>query len=512
MSDWTNGYVAEIGYTFHYYQELNPLRARMAFLVSGLVPPSEGGVHCELGFGQGVSTNIHAAASNSTWYANDFNPGQVSFATQVAAASGANAHMTDEAFADFCVRTDLPNFDSIGLHGIWSWVNDENRCVIVDFIKRKLKVGGVLYVSYNTQPGWAAMAPVRDLLKEHSDVMGVAGDGIKKRVESALEFVDRLMVTNPAFLRTNPKVAEKIKNLKDKDRNYLAHEYFNQDWLPMPFSKMARWLEPAKVSFACSADYLSHVSALNFTPEQAALFNEIPDPMFKETVRDFIVNQQFRKDYWIKGARKLNVLEQEQAYREQKVILSVDRESVKLKVNGALGEAIIQADVYNPILDLLADHKPRTLAQIEQALKGLDINFPQIVQAVLVLSSSATLMAVQDEAIIPKAKKHTDKLNAWLINKSRSSGEVGFLASPVSGGGISVGRFEQLFLLAISEGHKQSSEWAKFTWTILEALGSKLVKEGKKMETPEENIAELIARADEFAVKRLPILKALQVI
>ena len=45
MTDWTAGYVADIGYTFGYYQELNPLRARMAFLVSGLRPPSEGGVH-----------------------------------------------------------------------------------------------------------------------------------------------------------------------------------------------------------------------------------------------------------------------------------------------------------------------------------------------------------------------------------------------------------------------------------------------------------------------------------
>jgi len=44
----------------------------------------------------------------------------------------------------------LPDFDYIGLHGIWSWISDENRQVIVDFIRKKLKVGGVLYISYNT--------------------------------------------------------------------------------------------------------------------------------------------------------------------------------------------------------------------------------------------------------------------------------------------------------------------------------------------------------------------------
>jgi hypothetical protein len=31
MSDWTARYVADIGYTFGYYSELNPLRAKLAF-------------------------------------------------------------------------------------------------------------------------------------------------------------------------------------------------------------------------------------------------------------------------------------------------------------------------------------------------------------------------------------------------------------------------------------------------------------------------------------------------
>ena len=179
----------EIPYTFGYYQELNPLRARLAFLYAGLVP-AENGVHCELGYGQGLSVNIHAAASGGTWYATDFNPSMAAFAQSLASASGANAHLTDEAFADFCTRTDLPEFDSIGLHGIWSWINDENRTVIVDFIRRKLKVGGVLNISYNTQPGWAAMAPMRDLLAEHSEVMGVAGLGVGARMDGALDFAD----------------------------------------------------------------------------------------------------------------------------------------------------------------------------------------------------------------------------------------------------------------------------------------------------------------------------------
>ncbi len=119
MSDWTSGYVADIGYTFGYYTELNPLRIRLAFLNQGLAFP-EIGTACELGFGQGLSTNIHAAASTIQWSGTDFNPAQAAFAQELATASGANPLLVDNAFDEFLNRDDLPQFDYIGLHGIWS--------------------------------------------------------------------------------------------------------------------------------------------------------------------------------------------------------------------------------------------------------------------------------------------------------------------------------------------------------------------------------------------------------
>ncbi|MDD2882218.1 MAG: class I SAM-dependent methyltransferase [Rhodoferax sp.] len=510
MTDWTAGYVADIGYTFGYYPELNPLRARLAFLNAGLVPP-ENGTHCELGYGQGLSTNIHAAASGGAWHATDFNPTQAAFAQSLAAVSGSNAHLTDEAFADFCTRTDLPEFDSIGLHGIWSWISDENRAVIVDFIRRKLKVGGVLYISYNTQPGWAPIVPMRDLLTEHSEVMGVAGQGIVSRIDGALAFADKLFATNPTYAKANPWAIERLKGIKGQDRNYLAHEYFNRDWLPMSFASMAQWLTPAKINYACSAHYLDHIDGVNLTAEQQDFLKEIPDAMFRQTVRDFMVNQQFRRDYWVKGLRTLNTLEQTEAFRAQKVVLVQARSDVSLKVTGAIGEATMQEPVYNPILDVLADHKPKTLGQIEQAVKDKGVTFAQVTQAAMILTGAGHLAAVQDEALIPKAKKHTDKLNVHLIDKARGSADISYLASPVTGGGFTVNRFQQLFLLAISQGKKQPAEWASFVWQNLAAQGQKIVKSGKTLETPEDNIAELTVQATAFMTKQLPILKALQI-
>jgi SAM-dependent methyltransferase len=511
MSDWTAGYVADIGYTYGYYAELNPQRVKLAFINQGLVFP-EVGAACELGFGQGLSANIHAAASVAQWHGTDFNPSQAGFAQELAAASATGASLYDEAFDEFCSRPDLPEFDYIGLHGIWSWISDENRQVIVDFIRKKLKVGGVLYISYNTLPGWAAFAPMRHLMTEHAEVLGSAGGGIVSRIDGALDFAEKLLATNPVFSRANPLVGDRLKKMKEHNRHYLAHEYFNRDWHPMHFATMAEWLEGAKVQFACSANYLDAIDVVNLTVEQQGFLKEIPDPMFRQTARDFMVNQQFRKDYWVKGPRKMSVLEQAEAFRAQKVILTTTRSDVSLKVNGALGEANMTESIYAPILDLLADHKVKSLSQIELAVKDKGVNFAQLTQAMMLLTGAGHLGLAQDDNTITKAKKQTDKLNAHLCQKARGSSELSYLASPVTGEGVPVNRFQQLFLVSIAQGKKQPADWAQAAWQVLAAQGQKLLKDGKTLETPEENLAELTSQAQTFAEKLLPILKALQVV
>lgn len=510
MTDWTAGYVADIGYTHGYYGDLNPLRLRLAFLYAGLVCP-EIGAACELGFGQGLSVNIHATASTVQWHGTDFNPGQAAMAQELAAVSGTGARLLDESFAEFCARSDLPDFDFIGLHGIWSWISDANRHVLVDFIRRKLKVGGVLYISYNTMPGWAAFAPLRHLMTRHAEVLGIAGKGSIGRVEEALKFAQKLLDVNPAYARANPQIAKRLGDVKEQNRAYVAHEYFNRDWHPMHFATLAEWLVPAKLDYACSAHFLDHLASLNLTKDQQEMLNEIPDAMFRESTRDFITNQQFRRDYWVKGARKLSPLEQTETLRKERVILLTARTAIKLTIFGILGEVTMSESIYNPLLDCLANHQPWTLGQLEQAVASKGIPWRHMLEAVLVLAGAGYLAAVQDEAEIAAARNRTAVLNRHLAFKARISNEIAFMASPVLGGGFNVPRFTQVFLLAIAQGRKQPPDWARFAWELLAAQGQKMLKEGKALETAEENLTELNLLAKEFSERHLPLLRALQI-
>ncbi len=516
MSTWSHGYVSDITYTYGYYSELNPLRAQMALLDARLAPPNSGAdaTCCELGFGQGLSANVHAAAGGGArWWATDFNPAQAGFAQSLARASGSGAVLVDDAFADFANRKDLPpeGFDYIGLHGIWSWISDANRAVIVDFVRRHLKVGGVLYISYNALPGWAALMPLRHLLTQHAERLGGPGTNIVSKINDALAFADKLVALNPGYARSNPVVAERLKRINGQNRNYLAHEYFNRDWLPMHFSDMAAWLEPAKLSFAGSAHYLERVDAINLNADQQKLLNDLPDPLMREQTRDYITNTQFRRDYWVRGARSISALERSEALRQQRVVLSTPRADVAMKVNGNLGEASLNDNVYTPVLDALADQKAHTLGQLEQAVAAKNVSFNQLAQAIMILVGKGDLQPAHDDAHIARARKTTDRLNTHLMNLSRGSSDISNLASPVTGGGVGVGRFQQLFIAARAQGKKTAPELAQAVWTILQAQGQRIVKDGKALDNNDDNLAELNTQATTFLDKQLAVFKALGV-
>ncbi len=142
MTSRTSGYVADMGYTHGFYRELTPTLLSFVALTRGQQGPDVTGplAYCELGCGQGFSMNLLAAANpTSASMRPDFNPAQVAGARRLAAEAGlSNVSFFDTSFADFAEEPELPReFDVISLHGIYSWISEENRKAIVDFIARK---------------------------------------------------------------------------------------------------------------------------------------------------------------------------------------------------------------------------------------------------------------------------------------------------------------------------------------------------------------------------------------
>lgn len=509
MTDWSAGYVTEIDYTYGYYSSLNPLRVPLAFLTNRLQTPSTA-IACDLGFGQGLSVAIHAAASSVEWWGTDFNPAQAATAQSLVNASGSQARLFDDSFADFFARSDLPDFDFIGVHGIWTWISDDNRRLIVEFLRKKLKVGGVLYVSYNTFPGYASFAPMRHLLMQHKERFGAPGLGMLPQMEAALKFAERLLEVSPVYVQANPTIGRRLTSLKSSDQHYLAHELFCRDWVPMHFTEFSRWMEPAKLTFAGSTNLVDRIDPINFTGEQRRLLEEITDPTFRELVKTFILDQQFRYEYWVKGPQALEPRDMAAALSQVSVVLTKHITDVPLKFQSQMGEVTLPEATYKPILEALSDQKVTTIGALASRLKAA-MSFEVLSEALTILMSKEAISPAQSEAEIARAQSKTTKLNNFLVNRARDGGSISYLASPVTGGGILVPRIAQMFLACRASGEPEAS-WPQSVARLLHAQGQRVVDtEGTVLESPEAGLKHLEEFARDFRLKYLPMLQALRI-
>jgi hypothetical protein len=254
------------------------------------------------------------------------------------------------------------------------------------------------------------------------------------------------------------------------------------------------------------------VDSIQLSPPQQVLLRELGDVRLREGARDFILNQGFRRDYWVRGMRKLSRLERTEALRLHRVLLVRPSKEVSLDVPGALGEAHLKKDFHLPLVELMADHKVRSLGEIEMALTGNSAPSEILVESMMLLEGTGQVASAQAASTTDAARKQTDRLNRYLLSFARSGEEIGYLASPVTGGGVRMRRFEQLFLLALLDGRRQPRDWGMYAWQVMGPQGHQILKNGKSLATAHENLAELDFQATAFAEKATPILKALQIV
>lgn len=506
-TDWSGGYAVETGYTYHVYPELNPVRAAFPLLLKGLRAPKIE-TACELGFGQGCSAAVHAATQpDIDWWGCDFAPAHAVFARDLVEASGARANFTDDSFAEFAARPDLPDFDFIALHGVWSWISDPIRAEVIAFLRRKLKPGGVVYLSYNSQPGWAVAAPLRHLMKRHVDALGPRGLGTAANLDPALATLQRFFALDPIYSRLNPAVAERLQGLVKQDRAYLVHEYMNDHWTPMWFAEVEALLDTAKLSFGASAWMADHLEGLNLSGDMAAFLRELPDPSLRETFRDVAVQAQFRRDYWLRGARPLSAAEQGRALRDVRVVLAKPVAQRPEKANGVFAETGLRSALYDAIYDVMGDYQPRTIGELEAALPAGAV-FSELTMALVALMSQGGLAPAQAVDATDRATGTAQALNRVLAQRAADSDDLGFLAAPATGGTINASRFQQLFWLSLQDGGEGPADWARFAADALARQGQTLVADGAAV-APDAALAMLEAQASAFAATELPHWRAL---
>ncbi len=507
---WNEGYFTEGTYTYGYYRELSPVWQRFCLLANGYEVPEPGpdAAHCELGFGQGVSVNIHAAATQGRYIGTDFNPAHALHANMLCKAAGSDARLWDLSFAEMLEQKDMPMFDSISMHGVWTWISQDNQKKIVEFIRRYLKPGGIFYNSYNCFPGWAHNHPIRELLTM-PDIYARSGNNAAERITNALAFAEKAIKANPQYAKKNKSLITNLQELKKKNPSYLAHEYLNRDWNVMYFTEVAEMLKEAKLDYACTAnllDSLDDLESMNMPEEALAFLDSISHPLLREEMRDYYINRQFRKDLYVKGGRKLTRQQAIDSILATKFVI-VGSEPQKLEFTGYYRKINFKPEMTNLIYGWLKanNSKPRSFTAFAGKHPGIK---PLLLCKLLIIMTELNIIEpCQPEETALAVAPVTRRLNSYICQRALHKEEISALASPVTGYAFSLNRISQMFLHFLWEGKKESV-LPNEVWNVLKSQKQRLVKDEKTLETDEENLAELKQMAKDFTEKKLPVLKA----
>ncbi|GIL41408.1 class I SAM-dependent methyltransferase [Roseiterribacter gracilis] len=500
-ADWTEGYTSEVDYTMGFYRELSPLAFEFAAQLRGMQAPrvDQAFRYFEIGCGHGYSLNLHAAANpQGTFIGNDFNPLHVANARGLAEeAELSNVTFLEKSFAEL-LEMEFEPFDFIALHGVYSWITRENRQQIVEFIRRNLRSGGAAYISYNSHPGWAPVAPLRRLMTEKA---AREKGSLQQRIDASIALAEALDGAGAKYFQMIPSLKTRLGQIKGQNRNYIAHEYFNQEWNVLYHADVVQEVNAAKLNFIGSVNVAEQFDQFAVISAQLPLLAAQPDPVLRETVKDFLMAQQFRRDLFVRGAMQIPGALAQPRLLAQKFVLQVPRAECTMKVKIPIGEGNLDATVYEPLLDRLAEG-PASVSSLATRPEYQGKQIAEVYQQFAILCAVNYVLPTLPADGEADRRRATDRFNRIVMQRAQYNSSYQFVASPVTGTGHVVDRLDFFMHDLVGQTEEQM---VKAVAAELRRAGQNLTKDGKVLSDPTDEAAELATRVSTFISQRLPL-------
>ena len=379
--------IERTAYVDTFFKELSPTWLNYVAALHGVAPCrlDRPFAYAELGcgFGQTVVTNA-AAFPDARFVACDINAQHIAAARRYADALGVrNLDLLPTSF-DEIARRDLPPFDFVVLHGVYSWIGDDAKRAVRTFIRRHLKPGGMAYVSYNCLPGWAVDIPLRRLFRE----LATGGsDDIGEALARGLRSVGRLADAKLAFFTAHPELRELVKSLAKRAPGYLAHEYLGERWNASYCVDVSDDLREADLHYVGSATLADNHPALTTADEASGAISALPTARQRRIADDFATNRSFRRDVFVRGETATT----NSSHLDEVVVGRLESvESLEPRVRVPRGIVTFQDAFVTELRRLLA-RGPLTVGEIADGLRPRAADANEVVRNLTILLAAGEL-------------------------------------------------------------------------------------------------------------------------
>ena len=474
MNDWMEGYSSDVEYTAHYYKELNPDFLNICAVMAGVAPieTSEPFSYCELGCGHGLTVlTLATMYPKGSFYAIDYNPSHIAQARAIAKEVGLeNIQFFEKSFQEM-VDDDslLPEVDFMVFHGVYTWVNDENRANIVTLCQRHVSSGGLVYNSYNAKSGWLNSEPIQKLIwglsKEFTGSSIEKMNKITKTLESLQEIEGGYFKINKA------EIKRRIDKIKTSNPNYIVHEYLHESWKAFYFPEVCEDMERAKLTYLSIANPAEVYSEALLPESLKERLKDINEHKNRELLRDLTLNTTFRRDIYSRGRRRALVESQKVAWFLDKEWILLRKKIKKFEFKLSTGVAYGDEPTYRAVVDALKD-KRMTTRELQKITK---INLSTLMQSLILLYSSKMV------AIYQKRENSKSIALNKIIARDTVHGQSKYIMLPYANTTLSLDSIGLMFLDGYYRGLKDKNRLVEYVYKLLTDRNLDIMQDNQKV-------------------------------
>jgi SAM-dependent methyltransferase len=412
-------YVSDVRHARNFIRETAPAWLDHVALVSGFQSPDRDRsfTWCDLGCGAGVTAAILSATHPcGSFHGIDAMPIHMDDARRLSRDAGIPNVRFHTANFSAASALDLPAFDYIVSHGVYTWVGPEARRTWLNFIDRHLKPHGLVYVSYNALPGRAADLPFQRLVRALGEKL--PGD-TNRRMMAALQVSDSMMALNPPALAASAMAQRCREHTGNLDALHLAHELMVQHWEPCCVTDVRAELASIGLRPAGSATLVENHDRFMLGRAARDILAGIADPDAREFARDVFINQSFRRDVYIRGGERIGEPARSQRLMGSRFFLSVPADTVEYSFSTPAGSVKFDNRAARYIVKELAAG-PRRLSD----LAVTEISAQDLLANAVALTAATTLWPVE------MADTPVEAINSALRQRAGTPDDIRFQALP----------------------------------------------------------------------------------
>jgi hypothetical protein len=374
----------------------------------------------------------------------------------------------------------------------------------------RLKPGGLLYLGYNALPGWAAVEPLRRLMRDVSaDVVG----GNAARAHQALAAAKLLCEANAEYFIANPSAKEILAAMLEQGVPYAAHEFFNAHWHPMYFADVAAEAAQCDLRFVGQVPLRLNYGDLMIAPSLREAFRTISDRRAWEHSRAFATNEFFRRDVYVKGA-VAQAQNTGSAYLDTTAFGTlVPAEEVEREIALPNRSLHFKGPLFDALITTLAS-RSSTVRELVMTPALAPLGVDTIRQAVLQLLMGNDVIPMCSAPAAPQStgcRYHIPcAFNRAILTQPLSRRHPIVLASPVAGTGVTLAMLDAVLLRALTESH--ADDRAAWIRAFVDANPLRIWDHGHTLNAKDDLARVVEVELERFCATRLPKLLELGIV